>query len=591
MKNRTLLTTCLAALAVLGARTASAQSQGFAMDRFNASERGSDWFALDSLDLRGELRPALGVVGEYAFKPIAVPTGPGTHTTVVSDQFFLHPGGSLVLADRVRIAVDVPVALYQHGQSVLAFGQQYSAPNKAALGDVRFGGDVRIVGQYGDPVTVGVGGQVFVPSGQADLYTSDNQGHGIVHATIAGEKGLLEYSAQVGVHLRGLHSTYANAPIGDELMFAAAVGVSLANHKLLIGPEFYGSTVISGGSAAFFDGYSTPLEAILGAHFTFLDDFRFGAAAGPGFSKAYGSPDLRVIASLEWAPAYHAPPPADTDGDGIPDTVDACPTVAGVASPDPRKNGCPVTDRDGDGIPDAEDACPDVAGVRTTDPKTNGCPPDQDGDGIPDAQDACPTVPGIKTDDPKTNGCPSDRDHDGIIDSQDACPDKPGVKTDDPKTNGCPPNPDRDNDGIPNEVDACPDQAGPADPDPKKNGCPKAVVENGQIRILEQVKFAFNSAVILPESDGIMQAVLKVLEEHPEIKHVRVEGHTDNKGSAKYNKDLSGKRAASVMTWLVLHKIDKDRLSAQGFGAERPIESNGTDEGRTANRRVEFHIE
>jgi outer membrane protein OmpA-like peptidoglycan-associated protein len=509
----------------------------------------------------------------------------------VSDQFFLHPGGSLVLSYRVRIALDVPVAIYQNGKNTLAFGQQFTAPQKPAMGDVRIGGDIRLFGVYGDPVSVGVGGQVFIPTGQADLYTGDDNGHGILHATIAGEKGLLQYAGQVGVHFRGLHSTYANAPIGDELMFAAAVGVRLLGRKLLIGPEFYGSTVISGGSAAFFDGYSTPLEAILGAHFTFLQDFRASAAAGPGFSKAYGSPDLRILASVEWAPAYHAPPPLDTDGDGIPDTLDACPNQAGPASDDPTKNGCPVKDRDGDGVPDIEDACPDVPGVRTTNPKTNGCPPDQDGDGIPDAQDACPTVPGVRTDDPKTNGCPADRDHDGILDSDDACPDKPGVKTDDPKTNGCPPNPDRDNDGIPNEVDACPDQAGPADSDPKKNGCPKAVVQNGQIRILEQVKFAFNSAVILPESTGILDAVTKVLEEHPEIKHVRIEGHTDDKGQAKYNKDLSAKRAQSVVTWLVLRKIDKSRLSSEGFGSERPIEPNATEEGRTANRRVEFHIE
>ena len=249
-------------------------------------------------------------------------------------------------------------------------------------------------------------------------------------------------------------------------------------------------------------------------------------------------------------------------------------------------------DRDNDGILDAEDACPDVPGIKTDDPKTNGCPPDRDHDGILDAEDACPDVPGVKTDDPKTNGCPPDRDHDGIVDAEDACPDVPGVKTDDPKTNGCPPDPDRDKDGITNEQDACPDAPGPANADPKKNGCPQAAVVGKQIVILEQVKFATGSAKILPASDGILNAVLKVLSDHPEIKHVRIEGHTDNVGAARDEQDAeqpAARRRSS--TWLVKHGVDASRLSSEGFGMERPIDTNDTAEGRQNNRRVEFHIE
>src|SRR5262249_45090203 len=150
-------------------------------------------------------------------------------------------------------------------------------------------------------------------------------------------------------------------------------------------------------------------------------------------------------------------------------------------------------------------------------------PRDRDHDGVPDADDACPDVPGVKTDDPQTNGCPPDRDHDGISDAQDACPDVPGVKTDDPKTNGCPP--DRDHDGIPDNEDACPDAPGKRNADPKKNGCPEALVVGKQIVILEQVKFATGSAKILPSSDVVLDAVMAVLHDHPEIKRLRIEGH------------------------------------------------------------------
>jgi outer membrane protein OmpA-like peptidoglycan-associated protein len=229
-------------------------------------------------------------------------------------------------------------------------------------------------------------------------------------------------------------------------------------------------------------------------------------------------------------------------------------------------------------------------------PEPPAPPPDRDKDGIIDREDACPDTPGVKTDDPKTNGCPPpppDRDKDGVVDSEDACPDTPGVKTDDPKTNGCPPDPDRDKDGIPNEEDACPDTPGPKNADPKKNGCPMAFVQGKQIKILQQVKFATNSSKIVPgkESLDVLNAVLDVLNQHPEIARVRVEGHTDDRGAAAYNKTLSGQRAASVVNWLVQHGIDKSRLSSVGWGLEKPIDTNDTPEGRTNNRRVEFHIE
>jgi outer membrane protein OmpA-like peptidoglycan-associated protein len=346
-------------------------------------------------------------------------------------------------------------------------------------------------------------------------------------------------------------------------VFGASAGVHALDGSLLIGPELYGSTVVTSGAA--FAKVGTPLEVMLGAHYLIASSVRIGAGAAPGLTRAYGEPAVRYVLSVEWAPTPEAPPPPD---------------------------------RDHDGILDADDACPDVPGVKTDDPSTNGCPPaepppvaDRDHDGVPDDADACPDVAGVKTDDPKTNGCPPDRDHDGILDADDACPDVPGVKTSDPKTNGCPPDPDRDKDGIPNEEDACPDTAGPKNADPKKNGCPQAAIVGKQIVILEQVKFATGSATILPASDAVLTAVLDVLTQHPDIQHLRIEGHTDNVGAGAMNKALSTRRAASVVAWLVKHGVDASRLSSQGFGMERPIDSNTTPEGRQNNRRVEFHID
>jgi outer membrane protein OmpA-like peptidoglycan-associated protein len=74
------------------------------------------------------------------------------------------------------------------------------------------------------------------------------------------------------------------------------------------------------------------------------------------------------------------------------------------------------------------------------------------------------------------------------------------------------------------------------------------------------------------------------------VELVEVQGHTDEKGTAEYNRQLSQARAASVVDWLVAHGVDSNRLSAKGYGADRPIAENASEEGRQKNRRVEFHI-
>ena len=106
------------------------------------------------------------------------------------------------------------------------------------------------------------------------------------------------------------------------------------------------------------------------------------------------------------------------------------------------------------------------------------------------------------------------------------------------------------------------------------------------------MKFKTGSAQITgTDSEETLEAVRSVLTAHSEIKKVRVEGHTDNRGAAKMNQKLSAARAASVVKWLVAHGIKADRLTSQGFGFERPLVPNDSDEGRTKNRRVEFHIQ
>jgi OOP family OmpA-OmpF porin len=583
------------AAAVLAfAPSADAQSaKGFSLDDYSPAERGSDWFANESLDLRGHLRPAAGFTLDYANTPLGVYSSGGSRqVSLVDNQFYAHVGGALTLFDRLRFGVSLPILLTQGGTSATLPSGTAAAPTQSAgVGDLRIGADVRLLGQFRDPFQLALGVQFFAPTGNRDAFTGDGSVRVLGRAMVSGDISIFTYSAQLGLSYHGLNDSYVSNARGNQFNFAAAAGVRVLDGNLVIGPEVWGATVIENGGA--FTQTGSPIEAIVGGHYT-MGDFKFGLGGGLGLTRGLGAPAYRLLASFDWFPAFMEPKaepkkpegPKDRDGDGIVDAEDACPDDAGIKTDDPKTNGCP--DKDHDGIVDKVDACPTVKGVASDDPKKNGCPPDSDGDGIIDSEDACPKEPGIKTDDPKTNGCP-DRDGDGIVDMVDACPDVKGVKSDKPEFNGCPA--DMDGDGIPNETDACPKDPGKPSSDPKKNGCPAAILTATEVKILDQVKFKTDSDVILPESDEILQSVAKILRDYPNLELVQIEGHTDNRGAAAHNKDLSKRRAASVMKWLTTKgKIDKKRLTSQGFGPDKPIDSNDTDEGRRNNRRVEFHI-
>lgn len=592
--RRPLLFTLLPALSLFAsAAPAAAQvATGTNVNRFEPSERGSDWFANESLDLRGKARPALGLVGDYAYRQLVIYDADGSvRHSVVRNNLFVHAGANLTLFDRVRIAASMPLQAFADGRGGSFDGVFYAPPtHNQGVGDLRAGLDLRLFGEYGGPATMALGVQGWAPTGQRSQYAGEGELRMRPRLSFAGSTRHVAYAAQVGFHYRPTAVELAGERLTSEMTFSAALGLKAAKGKLTVGPEIFGSTL----SRDPFSRRATPLEAILGLHYWAGEQMKLSAGAGTGLTRGFGAPEFRGLLGLEWIPGVVT----DQDGDGIEDRDDACPRERGIQTRDPATNGCPMAllapvpaDRDKDGVPDASDACVDVPGVHTDKPATDGCPPDSDGDGILDKDDVCPDVAGIKTDDPATNGCP-DSDGDGVLDKDDACRDVAGIKSADPKTNGCP-DPDRDKDGVANDQDACPDEAGEASADPKRNGCPKAFVQAGQIRILDQVKFKTASAEILPgpESAAVLDAVAKTLVAHPEISKLRVEGHTDNRGAAARNKKLSAARAASVVKWLVAHGVDAARLTSVGRGQEQPTDSNDSEDGRRNNRRVEFHIE
>jgi len=204
---------------------------------------------------------------------------------------------------------------------------------------------------------------------------------------------------------------------------------------------------------------------------------------------------------------------------------------------------------------------------------------DRDHDAVPDADDLCPDVPAGARPDSRRRGCP--------FVERVVPPEPPPVVEPPPPP---PPDPDRDHDGIANDDDQCPDHAGPATYEAATYGCPRVYVTADHVVITQQPRFDFDHAVIRPESAPLLTEVAAVLEAHPEIVRLEIQGHTDDRAGQGYNQRLSQLRADSIRTWLVGRGIAPSRLIARGYGWSVPLVANRTAEGRAMNRRVEFLV-
>jgi len=486
-----------ALLVTLTGSRAAAAEPGFALDRLDAAERGSDWFATESLDLRGQGRLAVGALADYNRNALTVrgATAGDRRSSIVADQLVLHLGGNVTLFDRWRVGLDVPVAAYADGNDATAAGETLARPATTSLGDLRLSSDVRVLGEYRGVFTGALGAQVHLPTGSVRGYTSDGNVRFTPRALVAGRVGPFEWAGRVGYAIRHETRQIDGLGVGSEVIFGASAGVRVLSERLLVGPELFGSSPVGDPD---FGARTNALEALLGAHARLGDSVRGHLGGGAGLTHGFGTPSLRTLASLEWTPGAGerraAPPPRERD------TVAVAP--APVVMPEPP---------------------PDVAPPPPA-PLPPAPPPDRDGDSIADASDACP------------------------------------------------------------------DDAGMENEDPSKHGCPRAVLRGSRIDITEQIKFRVNSAELDPAGDPVLDAVLEVLNAHPEVSLVRVEGHTDDRGRRSANLRLSKARAAAVAKWLVGHGVAASRLTSQGFGSSQPLVANDSDEGRRHNRRVELHV-
>ena len=131
----------------------------------------------------------------------------------------------------------------------------------------------------------------------------------------------------------------------------------------------------------------------------------------------------------------------------------------------------------------------------------------------------------------------------------------------------------------------------PPPPPPEPEPEPKRVtITADAIQISDKILFEVDKATIVSSSYDLLDEIVSVLQDNPQIKLVSIEGHTDSDGSDTHNLKLSDARAKSVMAYLTEHGVTAGRLTAKGFGESKPIADNATDEGKEKNRRVEFLI-
>jgi len=137
---------------------------------------------------------------------------------------------------------------------------------------------------------------------------------------------------------------------------------------------------------------------------------------------------------------------------------------------------------------------------------------------------------------------------------------------------------------------AKPEPAPEPEPAPPPPPPPRAEAKAELIELSETVQFETESAVLLDRSKQLLDDVAREMSDHPEIRKVQIEGHTDSTASNRHNLKLSKDRIASVRSYLVGKGIEPNRLSIKAFGETKPIASNKTEDGRAKNRRVEFRI-
>ncbi len=300
---------------------------------------------------------------------------------------------SIGIGERVALGASMPISIV-NVRAVSNEALSSTRPSEfgravptSAVGDLAFHGKVTLRSNADGGFGVAAVGALSIPTGDPYSFASEKGPTALARALFDYDLYVGRLSASVGFKLRGAHESFESrsglATLGNEVPWSFGIGfrpsVLGLDHQRrqeweigLRGSFPAGPTAPFGiGGATSNSASVTPVLLSFANRFALGHERDFGLLLGIdlGLSSAIGTPSLRTIVGVSWAPQNH-----DRDGDGVPDDSDLCPPIPEDVDGFEDSDGCPEIDDDDDGIVDRDDACPRVPGAPSVDPKANGCP-------------------------------------------------------------------------------------------------------------------------------------------------------------------------------------------------------------------------
>ena len=511
--------------------------------------------------------------------------------SIVSSQAKLHMMGSFTFTDWLDISLDLPLYLHQTGDDQLP-------PGVVGVGSRRGIGDARLLSRARFFQTSGESAPRFAAAALLDAHLPTGNGEALQGGDLRAGPTVVADLIFASGHSVGAHmgyqfrssSEFQNLSVNDTAAWGISSQFAVAN-DLHLTAELLGKFTPSSG----FNRDHSPTEFVAAAKSMFGATYAVGGF-GLGLIRGYGTPDWRAFAGIgipmapavdtPIAPTEPAPPPiVEPEPEPEPeplqievaintpidnDVTDFRFPLEGTTEPgatvsleltdlDGQPIDATTVDADGQGNWSAEFFVPVDGAYKLAAQAVH--PEDQE---VTAFAERSFTIAGDHCAHDDLNSCHVDAICTNIAGGDYDC---------------------QCHDGFTGDGQHCELEREP-EPEPMV----QVDEERQRIDIAETVHFQTNSDEIEPASFPLLNVVATVLTEHPHLERIRIEGHTDSRGSRTHNTDLSQRRAESVRAYLIERGIDADRLTAQGLGPDQPIADNDTDEGRALNRRVEFHI-
>lgn len=537
----------------------------------------------------------VGLTGHYARDPF-VWIGPEDESTfVITDVITSSLTGGAQLG---------PVWVGAHVPFVLRAGGHYGG--ETGLGDISVESKGVLVDHDQAPVGVAVSGEILLPTATLDAQL----GGGAFRWQI---EGVLD--KPVGPFLLAMNLGYQNSPkrVLEGLTYRGQLYTRLGAGLGITERLEASLEVVAGYNLGGFNrGAGLPAEVMGGFGWRILPPLEVRIGAGTGLTGAIGVPIFRGLLGVHYAP----PITQDADKDGVTDDIDRCRTEPEDFDGVEDSDGCPeptrVTVR-------VEDRNGEIVGAATW--MLQGEEPAEGKSG-----DAIARFPGAYTLAAEARGYASNtaqvRIRDGkpqdvtVVLDKIVLPGRVKVSITDDEGGPIPGahwwfEGDDENERAPGvtverlpgtyevRVEAPSFRPQTLPFELKEDGeqtiavrlqLARVVLQGEQILIKDSIFFETGRATIKAESHGLLDEVAQVLQDNPELKKVRIEGHTDSRGSAFNNLELSQLRADAVAAYLASRGVDRTRLDPIGFGEERPLVPGNDEAAWSKNRRVDFFV-